>query len=154
VTQQELGELPKDTDNDFAAGALGQLLGRPKLVGDVVSNWLRIANGKRTLCFAVNKSHAAALVDSFQRQGVPAELLTDQDDESTREAVIARLEAGTTSVVVNCFLMSYGVDIPSVETIILARPTRRPDLAHPSSGGGRTLRATAKDRITYRIHSG
>jgi superfamily II DNA or RNA helicase len=124
VTEQELRELPKDTDNDFASGALGQLLARPKLVGDVVSNWLRIANGKRTLCFAVNKAHAAALLENFQRQGIAAELLTDQDDEATREEVIARLESGATSVVVNCFLMSYGIDIPSVECIILARPTR------------------------------
>jgi DNA repair protein RadD len=124
VTQKELRALPKDTDNDFAATALGELLARPKLVGDVVTNWLRIANGKRTLIFAVNKSHAAALLESFSRQGIAAELLTDQDDEATREEVIARLESGATSVVVNCFLMSYGVDIPSVECIVLARPTR------------------------------
>jgi len=124
VTQKELGVLPKDTDNDFATAALGELLARPKLVGDVVSNWLRIANGKRTLCFAVNKAHAGALLDSFRRQGIAAELLTDQDDETMREEVIARLESGATSVVVNCFLMSYGVDIPSVECITLARPTR------------------------------
>jgi superfamily II DNA or RNA helicase len=124
VTQEELRELPKDTDNDFATGALGQLLARPKLVGDVVSNWLRIANGKRTLCFAVNKAHAAALLDSFRRQGIAAEMLTGQDDEATREEVIGRLEAESTSVIVNCFLMSYGVDIPAVECIVLARPTR------------------------------
>jgi DNA repair protein RadD len=124
VTQKELRALPKDTDNDFATAALGELLSRPKLVGDVVSNWLRIANGKRTLCFAVNKAHAGALLDSFRRQGIAAELLTDQDDEATREEVIARLESGATSVVVNCFLMSYGVDIPAVECIVLARPTR------------------------------
>jgi DNA repair protein RadD len=124
VTQQELRELPKDTDNDFAAVALGELLARPKLVGDVVSNWLRIANGKRTLCFAVNKTHAAALLESLRRQGVAAELLTDQDDEVTREEVIGRLESGATHVVVNCFLLSLGVDIPGVECIVLARPTR------------------------------
>jgi DNA repair protein RadD len=124
VTRKELCALPKDTDNDFAATALGELLARPKLVGDVVSNWVRIANGKRTLCFAVNKAHAAALLDSFRRQGIAAELLTDQDDEKTREEVIGRLESGATLVVVNCFLLSYGIDIPSVECICLARPTR------------------------------
>jgi len=66
----------------------------------VVSNWLRIANGKRTLCFAVNKAHASALLDSFRRQGIAAELLTDQDDETTREEVIPHglgLATATTS---------------------------------------------------------
>jgi DNA repair protein RadD len=124
VTPEELRALPEDIDSDFQPKALGELLSRTKLIGDVVTNWLRIANGKRTLCFAVNKGHAAALLDSFQRQGVSAEMLTEADDEVAREQVIGRLESGHTMVVINCFLMSYGVDIPSIECIILARPTR------------------------------
>jgi DNA repair protein RadD len=124
VSQKELQAVPKDTDSDFKPAALGELLSRPKLIGDVVTNWLRIANRKRTLCFAVNKAHGASLLDSFRQQGVAAEMLTDADDEETREEVIGRLEAGTTSIVINCFLMSYGVDLPAVECIILARPTR------------------------------
>lgn len=124
VSQKELQSVPKDTDSDFKPAALGELLSRPKLIGDVVTNWLRIANRKRTLCFAVNKAHGASLLDSFRQQGVAAEMLTDADDEETREEVIGRLEAGTTSIVINCFLMSYGVDLPAVECIILARPTR------------------------------
>lgn len=124
VTEAELRDVPKDTDRDYQAAALGALLSRPKLVGDVVSNWLRIANRKRTLLFAVNKSHAQSLLDSFRQQGVAAEMLTDQDDEATREEVVARLERGETSIIINCFLMSYGVDVPSVECIVLGRPTR------------------------------
>lgn len=124
VTTKELKAVPKDADNDYQTAALGELLARPKLVGDVLENWLRIANRKRTLVFAVNKAHGTSLLDAFQRRGIPAEILTDADDEATREEVIARLERGATQVVVNCFLMSYGVDIPSVECIILARPTR------------------------------
>jgi DNA repair protein RadD len=124
VSEQELRSVPKDTDRDYQAAALGELLSRPILVGDVVSNWLRIANRKRTLLFAVNKSHAQSLLDSFRQQGVAAEMLTDQDDEVTREEVVGRLERGETSIILNCFLMSYGVDVPSVECIVLARPTR------------------------------
>jgi superfamily II DNA or RNA helicase len=124
VTSNELRAIPKDADGDFQSKALCELLSRPQLIGDVVGNWLRIANGKRTLCFAVNKAHGAALLESFRHECIAAELLTDGDDEVTREQVIDRLESGDTMVVINCFLMSYGVDIPTVECIILARPTR------------------------------
>lgn len=123
VSADELKALPK-TAGDFSEGALGALLARPKLVGDVVSNWLRLAAGRRTVIFACNKAHGQQLTQELCRTGVAAELLTDQDEEDQREAVIARLEAGTTTVVVNCFLMSYGTDIPAVECIVLARPTR------------------------------
>jgi DNA repair protein RadD len=124
VTDSELSEIPKDAANDYQPKALGALLSRPKLVGDVVGNWLRIAAGKRSLCFAVNKAHGAQLVQEFLQAGVAAELLTDADSEETREQVVARLEGGATKIIVNCFLLAYGVDIPSLECIVLARPTR------------------------------
>ncbi len=124
VTEAELKALPKDTDGDFKAAPTAELLSRPKLMGDVVSNWLRIANRKKTLCFAVTKAHGAALCDAFRQQGVAAELVTNSDDEQMRESAISRLEAGDTHVLVNCFLLSYGIDIPSVECVVLARPTR------------------------------
>lgn len=124
VTADELKAVPKDAANDYSSGALGDLLSRPRLVGDVCANWLRIANGKRTLLFASTKGHGAELVQEFGRHGVAAELLTDQDDEATREAVFARLESGATKVVASVFLTAYGVDLPRVECIQLARPTR------------------------------
>lgn len=124
VSEKELAELPKDAANDYQAGALGSLLSRPKLVGDVVENWNRIAAGKRTIVFACSKAHGAELAREFCRSGIAAELVTDADGEETREAVFARLEAGQTLVVVNVFLAAYGIDIPSVECIVLARPTR------------------------------
>jgi DNA repair protein RadD len=140
VTLKELGELPRDADRDFQPTALGELLSRPKLVGDVLTNWLRVASGKRTLVFAVNKAHGVALLESFLRQGIPAEMVTDQDEEDEREEKIERLESGSTLVLINCFLMSYGVDVPSIEAIVLARPTR--SLAMFLQMIGRGLRAS------------
>ncbi|MGH3431119.1 MAG: DEAD/DEAH box helicase, partial [Bryobacteraceae bacterium] len=124
VTEGELAALPKDAANDYASGALGTLLSQPKLIGDVLSNWLRLANGKRTIIFASSKAHGAQLTQEFCRAGVAAELVTDQDDERSREAVFGRLESGQTKVVCNVFLAAYGIDIPAVECIVLARPTR------------------------------
>lgn len=124
ISREELKALPKENTGDFAVGQLSGLMSKAKLVGDVTENWLKIASGKRSIVFAVNKAHGAFLTEDFSRRGIAAELLTDEDDEPTREAVIGRLEAGQTNVIVNCFLMSYGADIPSVECIVLARPTR------------------------------
>lgn len=124
VTEAELDALPKDNAQDYQPKALGVLLARPKLVGDVVQNWLRIATGKRSIVFASSKAHGAELTQEFCRAGVAAELLTDSDPEPTREEVFARLESGQTRIVVNVFLAAYGLDIPTVECIVLARPTR------------------------------
>jgi superfamily II DNA or RNA helicase len=125
VTRDELRQVSRDAKtNDFTASSLTTLMARPKLVGDVVSNWLRIAPGKRTLVFACTKAHGEQLVQEFRQAGVAAELLTDQTPEDEREAAIARLQAGETLLLVSCYLMSYGVDVPCVECISIARPTR------------------------------
>lgn len=137
VTTKELKSVAKDSKTgDYANGELSRVMSRPKLVGDVVQNWLRIANGKRTLVFACDKGHGAGLVTEFRRAGVSCEQLTDADDEPTREEVIARLESGATKVVVNCFLLSYGIDIPAVECVVLARPTRSVTLYLQAVGRG------------------
>lgn len=125
VSAKELKAVRKDAKSgDFVTGEISAVMSRPKLIGDVVQNWLRIANGKRTLVFACDKAHGQDLVTEYRRAGVSCEQLTDNDDEDTREEVIARLEHRITQVVVNCFLLSYGIDIPAVECVVLARPTR------------------------------
>lgn len=125
MSASELNTLRKDSKTgDYATKDSSALMSRPKLVGDVVTNWLRIANGKRTLVFSCDKGHGAQIVEQFRQAGVPTEQLTDDDDEDTREEAIGRLETGATQVLVNCFLLSYGIDIPAVECVVLARPTR------------------------------
>jgi DNA repair protein RadD len=137
VSAKDLKSVGTDgKTGDYKTGKLSSLMSRPKLIGDVVENWLAIANGQRTLVFACDKAHGAELLLKFRQAGVAAEQLTDDDDDDTREEVIARLEAGATTVVINCFLLSYGIDIPLVDCVVLARPTRSVVMYLQSIGRG------------------
>lgn len=137
VSEKELKSIGTNSaTGDYKTGNLSALMSKPKLVGDVVQNWLRIANGKRTLVFACDKAHGACLLEEFRQAGVAAEQLTDDDNEATREEAILRLERGHTLVLVNCFLLSYGVDIPRVEVVVMARPTKSLVLYLQSVGRG------------------
>jgi superfamily II DNA or RNA helicase len=152
VSERELKGVAKDSKTgDFVTGELADLMSRPKLVGDVVTNWLRIANGKRTLVFTVDKAHGAQVLMEFRQAGIPCEQLTDQDDETTREECIGRLERGETQILVNCFLLSYGIDIPGVECIVLARPTRSVVLYLQAVGRGMRP-APGKDSVIIIDH--
>lgn len=137
VSSSELDRVKKDSKSgDYATGEVSALMRRPKIVGDVLENWLRIANGKRTIIFACDKAHGAELGQKFRGAGIAAELLTDQDPEPEREAAIYRLEQGRTTVLINCFLLSYGIDVPLVECVVLARPTRSIVLYRQAVGRG------------------
>lgn len=137
ITKEELASVRKDSKTrDYVTEDVSKIMRRPKLVGGIVENWLRNANGLRTLVFTCDKGHGADVVQEFLKAGIACEQLTDADDDDTREIVIERLRTGVTKVVVNCFLLSYGIDIPEVECIVLARPTRSVPLYLQAVGRG------------------
>lgn len=93
----------KVTAGDYNQQQLGDVMNKPTLVGDVVTNWARIAPTRRTLVFSVTVAHSMALRDEFLGIGVKAEHLDGETPHDERAAIIKRFRAGTTQVLVNCF---------------------------------------------------
>jgi superfamily II DNA or RNA helicase len=95
-----------------------------ELTGDVIKTWRRLADGLRTLVFAVSKQHSNDLVRSFVEAGVPAEHVDDQTSPEERNEIFGRLRRGETLIVSNVGIVTEGFDAPSVECVVLARATR------------------------------
>ncbi len=108
---------------DYAVGELAERMGKRKLVGDVVQTWLRMANGRRTVCFAVNVAHSQSIVGEFRTRGVAAEHLDGTTSKAQRDAILYRLRTGYTTVVSQCQVLTEGWDLPTLEVAIVARPT-------------------------------
>ncbi len=108
---------------DYATAPLAERMSRRKLVGDVVKTWLRLANGRRTVCFAVNVAHSQAIVAAFHAANVKAEHLDGNTPKGQRDATLYRLRTGYTTVVSQCQVLTEGWDLPSLEVAIVARPT-------------------------------
>lgn len=109
---------------DYVESGLAKAMDNPKLVGDVVGNWLRLANNQSTVVFAVNKAHAKHLTAEFRKAGVTAELVVAETPKEERRDIFERVESGVTRVLVNVFVASYGLDIPPLAVCVLARPTK------------------------------
>lgn len=109
---------------DYDEKALGARANTPTLVGDVVTNWLRLAKDRKTIVFAVNVAHSMALQHQFASAGISAEHLDGGHDDDERAAVLKRFREGRTQVLCNCMLFTYGFDEPSASCVVLARPTK------------------------------
>jgi superfamily II DNA or RNA helicase len=109
---------------DYHAGELESAVNRPELVGDVVAHWLKHAGTRRTVVFATSIAHSAALCAEFLRAGVAAEHVDANTPQVLREETFERFRSGQTQVLTNCFLASYGFDLPALSCVVLARPTR------------------------------
>lgn len=123
-TEPDLKALRLNKDGDYAETGLAKRMDTPQLVGDIVDNWLRIAQSRLTVVFCVNRAHSRHLCEQFLRAGVRAEHVDGETPTDERAAILARVAAGQTQVLCNVFVASYGLDIPALDCAVLARPTK------------------------------
>lgn len=136
---------------DYQTGELSERMSNTTLVADVVSTWLERAENRPTLCFGVDRAHAACLAEQFEKSGVPTAYVDAFTSREERAAILARLRAGDVKVICNIGTMTTGVD-EDIRCLILARPTKSEILFTQIIG--RALRpAPGKDHALILDHS-
>jgi superfamily II DNA or RNA helicase len=138
---------------DYVEAQLAACMDKPKLVGDVVSHWHRLAERRKTVVFAVDVAHSRHLCEAFLASGVAAAHVDGATPKDERDAILARLAQGALAVVCNCMVLTEGWDQPDVSCAVLARPTRHVGLYRQMVG--RVLRpAPGKADAIVIDHSG
>lgn len=152
-TEPDLAAVKIARTGDYDESSLAAVMDRPKLVGDIVGNWRRLAPGASTAVFCVTREHARHVCAEFVAAGVSSEYLDGETPHDERDAILKRVASGRTTVLVNVFVASYGLDIPSLQCAVLARPTR--SLVLYLQIVGRVLRpADGKDHAIVIDHAG
>lgn len=129
---------------DYDEQQLAERMDRPKLVGDIIANWQRMANGCRTVVFAANVNHAQHIAEEFWAAAVPAAVISGDTPIPEREAILADWRSGALKVVANVYVLCEGFDMPELECCILARPTQ--SLSLYLQMAGRIMRPAAAKR--------
>ena len=123
---------------DYATKPLATAMRGKAILGDVVTTWQRLAPGRQTICFAVDKQHARELTDEFMAAGITAEVILDDTDDEDRARLIHDFEALQIRVLVSVGVLSIGFDSPVASCAVMARPTM--SLSLYIQQGGRVLR--------------
>ena len=138
---------------DYNETQLGEAVDKPELVGDIVAHWLKLAQGRPTVCFATCQAHSRHIVEQFRRAGVSAEHIDCYTDDDERQAILERVRTGQTTVISNVGILAEGWDFPACGVMVLARPTR--SLVRYIQMAGRILRPfPGKTRGLILDHSG
>jgi superfamily II DNA or RNA helicase/HKD family nuclease len=77
----------------------------------------------RAFGFCVSVAHARYMAARFEAAGIPASVIVGETPHDQRERILQQLRDGTTNVVFAVDVLSEGVDVPEVDTILLLRPT-------------------------------
>jgi len=132
---------------DYEKKSLGKIMEQPKIVGDVFTQWAKYAGGRQTMIFAVNVKHSKAIRDDFIKHGVNSEHLDAHSPDDEREDVIRRFVNGDIQAITNVGLYTEGTDIPEIECISIARPTKSMGLWRQMGGRGLRPSKGKKDVI-------
>lgn len=110
---------------DYVERALEKVMNKKQLVGDIIDNWLKNGcRGRPTLVFACSVDHSIAIADAFRSIGIRAEHIDGGTDHALRDDHISQFGRGGIEVITNCAVFTEGTDLPGIEVIIDAGPTK------------------------------
>lgn len=102
--------------------------------------------GERTLAFCSSIRHAEYMATHFQGLGVSAVALHSGSGTGLRTRVVDQLEGGSLKVLFTVDLFNEGVDLPTLDTVLMLRPTESPVVFLQQLGRGLRI-AAGKDHL-------
>src|SRR4029434_5847473 len=121
---------------DFVEAELETLLLAANAPAQVLAAFQTHAAERKALLFTPTVALAYAMAATFCAAGIAAEALDGTTPLTIRRAILQRLHTGATRVVANCAVLTEGFDEPSVDCIIIARPTQSAVLYQQMLGRG------------------
>lgn len=123
-SKPDLSKLKLGANGDYREKDLGVVMDKASLIGEIVHNWERLAKGKSTVVFCSTKAHSRHVCEQFQLAGYAAEHIDSDTPQDDRTQILNRVKSGETKILCNVYIASYGLDIPSLECAVMARPTK------------------------------
>ena len=114
----------KSDTSDYSKKVMIEASNRSHIVGDVVDNYIKHANGKQAILFASDVGTAKKMQKQFEDKGITAKELNGTTSDSERLDALIKFREKSIKVLINVDLFDEGLDVPGIEVVIMARPTK------------------------------
>ncbi|KJX97883.1 dead deah box helicase like protein [Zymoseptoria brevis] len=131
----------KSSAGDFQTSELSKAVNQEETNTIIVRAWMEKAmkSRKSTLVFCVDLAHVSNLTATFRGHGIDAQFVTSDTHTQVRKDRLDAFKAGEFPVLLNCGIFTEGTDIPNIDCVILARPTKSQNLLVQMIGRGLRL---------------
>lgn len=126
----------RSSGDDWHEGELGEALLQAGVAEATAGAFLTHAGARQALVFCATVEQAQLTAQALQAAGVAAAWLAGTTPLEERRELLRRLRAGTVQVVTNCAVLLEGFDEPSLQAVLIARPTRSKPLYLQMIGRG------------------
>ncbi|KAM7185033.1 P-loop containing nucleoside triphosphate hydrolase protein [Rhypophila sp. PSN 637] len=125
---------------EFETGSLSEAVNTNEINGIAIRAWnAKAAGRKSTLVFCVDINHVVSMTKRFRHYGFDARYVTGETPIKERAERLDAFKRGDFPVLVNCGVFTEGTDIPNIDCILLARPTKSRNLLIQMIGRGMRL---------------
>jgi DNA repair protein RadD len=129
-----------------------------QIIGDVVAEWIKHGEGRKTIAFGANIAYCTQLIQRFNEAGIGAETFTSETPPDERERLLREFtkQDSKIRILVSVEALAKGFDVQDIGCVIDARPLRK-SLSTAIQMWGRGLRSspdTGKTDCILLDHSG
>ncbi|OAG00996.1 DEAD/DEAH box helicase-like protein [Paraphaeosphaeria sporulosa] len=136
----DLNTVSTTANGDFKTAALSRVVNTEQTNDLLIKAWLAKAQSRNsTIVFCVDLSHVSNLTARFRQHGIAAEFVTGDTPSKIRSARVDAFRRGDFPVLLNCGVFTEGTDIPNIDCVLLARPTKSRNLLVQMIGRGMRL---------------
>jgi len=139
-------KIPKRGSFDFRAIDL-KMLDNDSRNTLILDTFMKNCKNMKTLIFCINVNHAEKINLSLQNLGIKSACVHGGMSKVKRMEILSKFKKGKIQVITNCQLLTEGFDEPSIEALIIARPTSSKSLYCQMIGRG--LRKTDTKDVCY-----
>ncbi|KAM9918607.1 hypothetical protein OXX59_008542 [Metschnikowia pulcherrima] len=127
---------------DYDPTALSHAVNNADINSQVAKAYIQLQQElglKSTLVFCVDINHCKTLCGVLQAHGVNAQYVTGETAKHVRQDILEDFKQGKIAVLCNVLVFTEGTDIPNIDSLILARPTKSRPLLTQMVGRGLRL---------------
>jgi DNA repair protein RadD len=108
---------------DFNGKELEFVVNQNKITGDAIEHYKRMIPGKKAIVFCVSVEHAKKVAEQFNAADIPAAFVEGGMSDESRKDALRDFSEGRLKILCNVMLLTEGIDVCSVEAVIMLRPT-------------------------------
>lgn len=109
---------------DYVREDVAHIMNNKNVIGDAIEHYKKLANGKKAVCYCAGRKHSEYTAKLFCEAGIRAVHIDGETEALERKKAIEDFRKNEIKILCNVDLISEGFDVPSMEAVILLRPTK------------------------------
>jgi superfamily II DNA or RNA helicase len=149
-TNMDLGQV-RTIAGDYSESGLDAELTSSGALEDIAKAYVEYASDRKGVAYTPTVLTAERLAEELNALGVKSESVSGATPTEERRSILDRLHTGVTQVVTNCMVLTEGFDEPSIDCIVVARPTKSQPLFVQMVGRGTRLHPNKRDLLVLDV---